>query len=187
MKTSVLLICLLFPVFIFPQHNTSPELPRFADTEAPLEKTLTIENKELLEKHGDAYSRKQQWHNAAECYKKLVKRYPGVANYHYKYGGALGMLALTNKLKAIGFIGEIKKAFKKAAHLDPEHKAARWALVELYMQLPGILGGSKKRALHYAEELEKLNTVEGYLAKGYSYEHDQELKKSQKVLYDGVG
>ncbi|MEM9687255.1 MAG: hypothetical protein AAF934_10090 [Bacteroidota bacterium] len=179
MKASVLLICLLLSTFIFPQSDTSPKLYPFADEQVPLEKTLPAEHKEVLEQHGDAYSRKQQWHKAAECYKKLVMRYPDVANYHYKYGGALGMLALTDKLKAIGLISKIKKAFKEAAHLDPEHKAVRWALVELYMQLPGILGGSQKKALRYAEELEKLNAVEGYLAKGYSYEHDHELKKAK--------
>src|SRR5690606_15326682 len=49
-----------------------------------------------------------------------------------------------------------------------------WALVELYMQLPAIVGGSKSTSLKYADELERLSKVDGYLAKGYIYEYDDE-------------
>lgn len=125
-----------------------------------------------LELLGDAYGHQEKWDDAIDAYKKLVDASPNVANYHYKYGGVLGMKALQNKFKAIGFIGDIKSSFLKAAELDKNHIDARWALVELYMQLPGIFGGSKSKSLKYAEELEQLSTVDGYLAKGYIYEYD---------------
>lgn len=137
-------------------------------------------DKVALEKQGDTYGRQQQWEKAALCYKQLVKRYPRVADYHYKYGGVLGMMALENKMKAIGLTGEIKSEFEKAARLDPAHKAVRWALVELYMQLPGILGGSSKKALDHAEALEQLSQAEGWLAKGYIYEYDNKDKEAEK-------
>ncbi|MFK7782037.1 tetratricopeptide repeat protein [Psychroserpens sp.] len=131
-----------------------------------------IEGIELL---GDAYGQQKKWDEAIEIYEKLVNMRPNVANYHYKYGGALGMKALSvSKLRAVAFIGDIKSAFLKAAELDPKHINTRWALVELYMQLPGIVGGSKSKSLKYAEELEVLSTVDGYLAKGYIYEYDNE-------------
>ena len=114
-------------------------------------------------------------------YKKLVKANPYNANYHYKYGGALGMKALSvSKLKALGIIGDVKRFFFKAAELDPKHIDARWALVELYMSLPGIIGGSKSKSLKYADELENLSKVDGYLAKGYIYEYDDEPELAEK-------
>ncbi|WP_203258060.1 tetratricopeptide repeat protein [Hyunsoonleella ulvae] len=125
-----------------------------------------------LELLGDAYGHQEKWDDAIDIYKKLVDANPNVANYHYKYGGVLGMKALQNKFKAIGLIGDIKSSFLKAAELDKNHIDVRWALVELYMQLPGIFGGSKSKSLKYAEELEQLSTVDGYLAKGYIYEYD---------------
>ena len=128
---------------------------------------------EAIELLGDAYGHQERWDEAIEAYKKLVSVDPENANYHYKYGGALGMKALENKLKAIGLIGGIKSSFTKAAELDREHIDARWALVELYMQLPGIFGGSMKKSLKYANELETLSAVDGYLAKGYIYESDE--------------
>jgi hypothetical protein len=48
-----------------------------------------------------------------------------------------------NKFKALGMIGEIKESFEKIK-LNPAHIDARWALIELYIKLPGIVGGETK-------------------------------------------
>jgi tetratricopeptide (TPR) repeat protein len=85
-----------------------------------------------------------------------------------------------SKLKALGIIGDVKRAFLKAAELDPNHIDARWALVELYISLPGIVGGSTSKALKYANELQNLSKVDGYLAKGYVYEYDDEPELAEK-------
>ena len=133
-----------------------------------------------IELLGDALGYQKKWDSATVQYKKLVDTKPEIANYQYKYGGVLGMKALQNKFKAIGLIGDIKEAFTKAAELDKTHIDARWALVELYMQLPGIFGGSKSKSLQYAQELENLSKVDGYLAKGYVYEYDDEPELAEK-------
>ncbi|MFI0492440.1 MAG: hypothetical protein ACH345_13185, partial [Flavobacterium sp.] len=97
---------------------------------------------------------------------------PSEANYYYKYGGALGLKAKeVNKFKALGMIGEIKESFEKAIVLNPKHIEARWALVMLYMKLPGIVGGSESKAVQYSNELLKLSPVDGYLSKGQIDEH----------------
>jgi len=130
---------------------------------------------------GDTYGHQKKWDAAIAVYEKLVNAKPNVANYHYKYGGVLGMKALENKFKAIGLIGDIKSAFIKATELDKNHIDARWALVELYMQLPAIFGGSKSNSLKYAKELEALSRVDGYLAIGYIHDNVQ-LEKGEKCL-----
>lgn len=136
---------------------------------------------EAIELLGDAYGHQKQWDEAIEQYEKLKDNYPKNANYHYKYGGALGMKALSvSKIKALGIIGDVKSAFLKAAELDPKHIDARWALVELYVSLPGIVGGSNSKALKYANELQNLSKVDGYLAKGYVYEYDDEPELAEK-------
>lgn len=134
---------------------------------------------ELLERMAEVYGKQKKWMEAAEYYKRLRDLRPEVADYHYKYGGVLGMKALQNKLKAIGLVGDIKSSFTRAAELDKNHIDARWALVELYMQLPGIIGGSKRKSLKYAEQLQELSSVDGYLAKGYIYEYDKEPEKAE--------
>lgn len=139
------------------------------------------EDKEAIELLGDAYGHQRKWNEAIEQYKTLTDKEPNNANYQYKYGGALGMKALSiSKLKALGIIRDVKRAFLKAAELDPYHIDTRWALVELYVSLPGIVGGSYSKALKYANELQKLSKVDGYLAKGYVYEYDDEPELAEK-------
>lgn len=136
---------------------------------------------EAIELLGDAYGYQKKWDDAIKQYETLKDNYPTNANYHYKYGGALGMKALSiSKIKALGIIGDVKRAFLKAAELDPNHIDTRWALVELYVSLPGIVGGSNSKALKYANELQKLSKVDGYLAKGYVYEYDDEPELAEK-------
>ncbi|WP_179345412.1 tetratricopeptide repeat protein [Winogradskyella ursingii] len=138
-------------------------------------------DKEAIELLGDAYGHQKKWDESINQYEKLVKKEPSNADYHYKYGGALGMKALSiSKIKALGIIGDVKSSFLKAAELDSKHIDARWALVELYVSLPGIVGGSFSKALKYADELENLSKVDGYLAKGYVYEYDDEPELAEK-------
>lgn len=126
---------------------------------------------------GDIAAYKKNWDEAIKIYKELLDSDTSNAEYHYKYGGALGLKALTvNKMKALGYLGDIKKHLNKAAELDKKHVDVRWALVELYVSLPGIVGGSEKKALSYANQLLKISPVDGYLAKGYVAEyHDRPM------------
>jgi tetratricopeptide (TPR) repeat protein len=141
----------------------------------------TPNDKEAIELLGDTYGHQKKWDESIAQYEILIEQEPNRANYQYKYGGALGMKALSiSKLKALGIIGDVKQAFLKAAELDPKHIDARWALVELYVSLPGIIGGSTSKALKYARELENLSKVDGYLAKGYVYEYDDEPELAEK-------
>ncbi len=140
-----------------------------------------------IELLADTYSYQSKWEVAIEKYKYLVAQNPKNANYHYKHGGAIAMHAQSiSKLKALGFIGEMKRAFLTAAKLDSKHIDTRWALVDMYVTLPGIVGGSYAKALKYAEELEKLSTVDGYLAKGYVYEYDNEPELAEKYYKQAI-
>ncbi len=139
------------------------------------------DDEKAIELLGDAYGSQHKWDSAIDQYKVLVERHGNKAEYHYKYGGALGIKATKiSKLKALGLVGEVKKSLLKAAALDMDHIETRWALVELYMQLPALVGGSKKKALKYANELQGLSKLDGYLAKGFIYEYDKELVRAEK-------
>ncbi|WP_321540246.1 hypothetical protein [Flavobacterium piscinae] len=102
------------------------------------------------------------------------------ANFHYKYGGALGMKAKeSNKFKALGMIDEIEQSFLAAVKLDAKHIESRWALVMLYIELPGIVGGSETKAQKYADELMNLSKVDGFLAKGHIDEYFKRYAKAE--------
>ncbi len=124
-------------------------------------------NLETLEYLGDIHGSLQNWDKSIAYYKKLKTLKPTEANYHFKYGGVLGMKAKNaNKFSALAVIPEVKKSFETAIDLDPKHIQARWALIELYIQLPGIVGGSERKARKYSDELLAISKVDGYLSKG---------------------
>ena len=182
------IICFLIFSTVFSQNNVEKAKQLLADksfykAEQLLKEEIKTQptNLEVIELLGDAYGHQKKWDNAIIHYKKLKEQKPKVANYHYKFGGAMGMKALlVNKFTALGLIGDVKEAFLTAAELDPKHIDTRWALVELYMQLPGIIGGSKSKSFKYANELQALSKVDGYLAKGYIYEYDDEPELAEK-------
>lgn len=139
-----------------------------------------------IEYLGDIAGNNKSWDKTIGFYKKLKLMKPSEANYHYKYGGALGMKAKeSNKFKALGMINEVKASFEKAISLNPKHLEARWALIEIYLQLPGIVGGSESKAIKYSNELLRLSPVDGYLSRGHIEEYfnkynaaEQQYKKA---------
>ena len=125
-------------------------------------------HQKTIEYLGDIAGSSKKWDVAIDYYKKLKIQNPNSANYWFKYGVAMGKKSKSvNKFKALGMIDEIETAFLKAATLDKKHIETRWALVMLYIELPGIVGGSEKKATKYADELLAISKVDGYLAKGY--------------------
>jgi len=181
-------IIVLFPFLLFSQTNFEKGEKLFLqgkyDLAKPILEEVVKENPthlNALEYLGDIEGTNKSWDKAILYYHKLTKLKPTEANYHYKYGGCLGMKAKeSNKFKALGMIDDIKASFEKAIKLDPNHLEARWALIELYLQLPGIVGGSERKAQKYANELLKLSPVDGYLAKGKIAEYFDRYKEAEQ-------
>jgi tetratricopeptide (TPR) repeat protein len=187
---------LLFPLMIWSQSNFEKAEKLFKegkfDQAASIFESILKTNPsdfKTIEYLGDIAGRNKSWDKAISYYKKLKQLNPKEANSHFKYGGALGMKATqVNKFKALGMIDEVKDSFEKAIVLNPKHLEARWALIELYIQLPGIVGGSESKALKYSNELSRLSPVDGYLSKGHIEEYfkrytlaEQEYKKAVAV------
>jgi tetratricopeptide (TPR) repeat protein len=129
---------------------------------------------------GDIAGQNKSWDEAIKYYGKLKELKPAEANFYYKYGGAIGMKALTvNKFRALGMIDEIKGSFEKTIELDSRHVAARWALIELYLKLPGIVGGSETKAIKYSNEFLKLSPVDGYMSRGRIDEYYKRYKAAE--------
>lgn len=139
-------------------------------------------NPVAIEYLGDIASFNKNWDVAIDHYRNLVNIDSENAMYNFKLGGAMGMKAYYgSKFQAALLISDIKKYLKKAAELDPSHAEARRALVELYMQIPSFIGGSKTIAESYASDLDRLNSVDALLADAYIYkiEEYRELAKNK--------
>ena len=140
-----------------------------------------------IEYLGDIAGYYKKWDEAIEKYRLLKDKFPKNANYHYKYGGAMGMKAKeSNKFKALGMIDEIEESFKMAAKLDAKHTDTRWALVILYLELPGIIGGSEKKSQKYADELMMISKIDGLLAKGHIDEYFKRYQSAENYFLQSV-
>ena len=147
---------------------------QYENAKVIFEKRVSQNSSDLksIEYLGDIQSQYKNWDGAISYYQKLKLSNPNQANYFYKYGGALGMKAKeSNKFSALLMMDEIKTSFEKAIKINPKHIEARWALIEVYIQLPSIVGGSQEKAIQYSDELLKISPVDGYLSKGHIYEY----------------
>ena len=187
MKRYLLLFFLLLPMFAISQSDIDKAEKLFLSKNFEQSKVLfqnylkdNPNNLKALEYLGDIEGQNKTWDNAIYYYKKLKQLKPMEANYYYKYGGVLGMKAKEcNKFMALGMISEIRESFEKAISINPKHIEARLALVELYLQLPGIVGGSEKKALLYANEIAQISAVDGYLSKGHIAEYFGRFKEAE--------
>ncbi|MCW5520149.1 tetratricopeptide repeat protein [Aureitalea sp. L0-47] len=189
-----LLLLLLFPSLIWAQSSFDQAVEYFSNEQfskaKPLFQKYLKENPghdKTREYLGDIAGTAKDWDAAISYYESLVEENPDNPDYNFKYGGVLGMKAQeSNKLKALGYIGDIKEHLNRAATLDPNHIEVRWALVELYMQLPGIIGGSEKKAMKYADELKIISPVDGYLAHGYIAEYNERPADAEKYYKKAI-
>lgn len=187
-------IFLLFPLGLFAQNTFERAESYFKKEEFSKAKPLFIQHLKgnpndlkTIEYLGDIAGYAKDWDTAIEYYETLLESDDSNANFHFKYGGALGMKALEiSRIRALGYVGDIREHFETAAKLDPNHIEVRWALVEYYIQLPGIIGGSEKKAITYANELSKISPVDGYLANGYIAEYSDRPEDAEKFYKKAI-
>jgi|TARA_R110002124_G_scaffold99961_7_gene246329 tetratricopeptide (TPR) repeat protein len=189
-----LIIFLLLPVLVMSQSNFERGQRLFEEgktdqAEIVFKSILKSEpsNLKVVEYLGDIAGINKSWDEALSYYEKLKIARPTEADYFYKYGGALGMKALeVNKFKALGMIDDVKGSFEKAIKLDPKHLEARWALIELYLKLPGIVGGSESKAIRYSAELMRLSPVDGNLSRGHIEEYFKRYSKAEQYYKKAI-
>ncbi len=190
----ITLLLYLLPLFAVAQNNYQQAEEYFKQENFKKAKPI-FENylkqhpgdKKTREYLGDIAGYGKDWDTAISYYEALVNDEKTNANYHFKYGGAMGLKAMSiSKIRAVTYIGDIKHELEQAAKLDPKHIEARWALIEFYIQLPSIIGGSENKALEYAKELGRISEVDGYLANGYIAEYTERPKDAERYYKKAI-
>jgi tetratricopeptide (TPR) repeat protein len=91
----------------------------------------------------DAAGRQAAIKQAQAC----VDKQPRAAACQYSLGVVLGVQAMTEgMLKAARSVSTVRDALVAANEIEPDWYPARSALVEFYVQAPGMMGGSKSKA-----------------------------------------
>ena len=114
--------------------------------------------------------------NAVLWFEKAVLLDPTSSDNQLWLGRGYGSQAQkANVFKQASLAGKVKNAFDKSVELDRKNIDARFALVEFYLQAPGIAGGSVEKAREQAAEIGKLDGLRGHRAVGRIAEYEKKF------------
>lgn len=184
----------LLPVFcmgqdFYDQAQDEVEQRNYTQAEINIIKHLQTHSQDLKAQAllGEIYAYQKAWEKSSKINKQLINADRDNADYHYRYGGTLGLWAKnTSKFQALFLLDDVKHHLKRATELDPKHIDSRWALVQLYMELPGIIGGSRSVAEKYAKQLQEISPVDGMMAFGFIEVYDENFDKAEAYYLKAV-
>ena len=112
---------------------------------------------------------------------KAIDINAGVSKYHQWLGLAYGnKIHSTANFKKPLIALKIKNEYEKAIELDEDNNQARFGLVTYYLDAPGFMGGSIKKAGKFADELQKRDPVMGHEAYIKIYEAEKKYDLAEK-------
>ena len=163
-------VALFEPVVITPEQQS-----RIIALDSIESKTLAQEEELAL-----LYASTRAFEQSFDILSSLTKENPDNYDYQFLLGGIAGTLASeVSQVKSLSYVRAMKTAFERAALIAPDSLIAQLVLLELYTELPWVLGGSNKKANRVLSAVQALSTIEGFLAAGYYY---RITKKNKEAL-----
>jgi len=133
---------------------------------------------------GRSYHELHDYNNAIAQLEKSTQLDAKNSQFHRWLGIAYG--AKADRERSFSVAKKVKKEFQNAVQLDPSNIQARMDLMEFCVSAPWIVGGSKDEAQAQIEAIEKLDPMEGHLARGKYYlvekKPDQAEREYREVL-----
>ena len=116
---------------------------------------------------GQSYYQLGEYNRAAANFERSVQLAPKEARYHDWLGKAYGRKAEgTIFFSALGLARKTHKEFETAVQFDPSNFEAQRDLIRFEIYAPSIASGGDDRALKHIEALEKIDPLQGQLARG---------------------
>ena len=115
----------------------------------------------------------------------LVEDAPDYAPGHLWLGNAYA-----NRIGQVGSFSQatmaprLRRTLERAIELDANLHEARSALMEYYLQAPGIVGGSVEKARAQAAELQRRDPPRGYYALGRLAQYEDRLDDARRHYLD---
>jgi len=132
---------------------------------------------------GQCYYELREFTRAVTSFERSVQLAPNQSEYHDWLGKAYGRRAEeTIFLSAMGWARKTHKEFEVAVHLNPLNFQAQRDLIRFEMYAPSIVGGGDDRALKHIEDLEKIDALQGQLARGEFFATKKKLAEADAVF-----
>ena len=116
---------------------------------------------------GQGYYQLREYTRAMASLERAVQLSPKDSQYHDWLGKSYGRKAEESIfLSAMSWARKTHHEFEVAAELDPKNLEAQRDLIRFEINAPGVVGGGDDKALKHIADLEKVDPVQGQLARG---------------------
>jgi tetratricopeptide (TPR) repeat protein len=116
---------------------------------------------------GQSYYQLGEFPRAVASLERAVQLAPKDSEYHDWLGKAYGRKAEQSLfLSAMSWAGKTHREFEIAVQLDPQNFEAQRDLIRYEMNAPSVVGGGDDKALKHIDGLEKIDPIQGQLARG---------------------
>jgi tetratricopeptide (TPR) repeat protein len=131
---------------------------------------------------GQCYYQLGEFTSAAASLEHAVQLDPNQSEYHDWLGKAYGRKAEESVFfSAMSWARKTHKEFEVAVQLNASNFEAQRDLIRYEMNAPGIVGGGDEKALKHIDELEKINSLEGQLARGEFFATKRRMGEADAV------
>jgi tetratricopeptide (TPR) repeat protein len=132
---------------------------------------------------GQSYYQLREFTRAMTSLERAVQLAPKQSEYHDWLGKSYGRKAEESVFfTAITWARKTHREFEVAVQLDQNNFEAQRDLIRFEMNAPGIVGGGDDKALKHIEDLEKIDAIQGQLARGEFFATKKRMGEADAVF-----
>jgi tetratricopeptide (TPR) repeat protein len=132
---------------------------------------------------GQSYYQLREYPRAIASLERAVQLAPKTSAYHDWLGKSYGRKAEGSMfLSAMGWARKTHHEFEVAVELDPQNLEAQRDLIRYEINAPGMVGGGDDRAMKHIEALEKIDSMQGQLARGEFFATKKRMPEADAVF-----
>jgi len=132
---------------------------------------------------GESYYQLREFPRAVASLERAVQLDPKNSEYHDWLGKAYGRKAEESLfLSAMSWARKTHREFEIAVELDSQNFEAQRDLIRYEMNAPSVAGGGDDKALKHIDALEKIDAVQGQLARGEFFATKKRMPEADAVF-----
>jgi len=132
---------------------------------------------------GQSYYQLREYPRAMASLERAVQLSPKNSLYHDWLGRSYGRKAEESIfLSAMSWARKTHHEFEIAVELDPHNFEAQRDLIRFEINAPGVVGGGDDKALKHIADLEKIDPVQGQLARGELFATKKRFPEADAVF-----
>jgi tetratricopeptide (TPR) repeat protein len=132
---------------------------------------------------GQSYYQLREYPRAMASLERAVQLSPKNSPYHDWLGRSYGRKAEESIfLSAMSWARKTHHEFEIAVELDPHNFEAQRDLIRFEINAPGVVGGGDDKALKHIADLEKIDPVQGQLARGELFATKKRFPEADAVF-----